>query len=230
MHKPLKIVIADDHELLRDGLVNFISEHSPFKVAGQAKNGIEVIELVNKLQPDIVILDIVMPVMNGLEATRILSQQHPTIPILVLSMLDDDRMMVELLEAGAQGYIFKTQTQELIEAIETVYQKRQYYCTTTDKYLLKKMAASRFDPFQNSISKYDLTDQEIKIIQLICRDIPTKQIATHLSISIHTVNAHRRNIHEKIGTTSPIGIMLYAIKKNIILIPELFVQQLPYTL
>jgi len=129
---PIKLVIADDHEIYRDGLKIMLRRQPDIEVIGEAANGRELIALIERTKPDIVLTDIVMPVMDGIDATRLLRQQYPSINIIALSMFDQDNLIIEMLESGAKGYLLKNADKaEIIDAIKSVYKDIPYYCRST---------------------------------------------------------------------------------------------------
>jgi two-component system, NarL family, response regulator NreC len=219
-HPNITLIIADDHELIRDALKTALEKKAPFTVLATARNGNELIKLVKKHNPDVVITDIKMPVMDGIDATRCIRLSHPDISVMALTMIDNEFSIVEMLEAGALGYLNKgADITEIIEAVYKVYDKLPYYCSTTNACLGKQIAQSKFDPYEKF--KPIFTEQEIRIIRLISKGIPTKQISAVLNIKPRTVDAHRRNILDNLQIKNSIGIMIYAIRHNLIKIEEL---------
>src|SRR5438105_3807750 len=145
----IRIVLADDYFVFREGFKALIKKEKHIKLVGEASNGKELIEVVSKQLPDVVFTDIQMPVMNGLEATRILSEKHPHVGVIALSMFNDDDLLVGMLEAGAKGYLLKDiERDELIQAIYKVYQKEFYYCTSCSNKLIRLMERNHFNPFK----------------------------------------------------------------------------------
>jgi two-component system, NarL family, response regulator NreC len=217
---PLKIVIADDHQLIREGLTNALHKNDSLKVLGQATNGQELVELVKEFQPDVVLTDIKMPILNGIEATRKIKAINPDIEVVGLSFIENEFAIVELLEAGALGYASKSSSiDEIIEAISKVYNKIPFYCSTTTAFLEKEIAVSSFNPYRRF--KPIFTEQEIRVIRCITKGMTSQQISDYLGITVRTVDAHRRNILCNLKLKTPIGIMIYAIKNNLIAIDEL---------
>ncbi|QEC65999.1 response regulator transcription factor [Panacibacter ginsenosidivorans] len=211
--KPLiKVVLADDHEIFRDGMKLMLSKFPEISLAGDASNGRELIKLVDAIQPDIVITDIKMPLMDGVEATKYIIQHHPEIGVIALSMFDEISLIVEMLEAGASGYLVKDcDKAEIKEAIERVHQKEQYYCRHTGNKLMQVMArnAKKQD---NKYSALQLSEKEKEIIQLICKQYTTKEIGEQLFMSPRTVEGYRLKILEKLEAKNTVGIVIAAIK------------------
>lgn len=209
-----RIIIADDHEIFRNGFKILLKNQDVVELIAEAENGQELVQLVNEHQPDLVITDIQMPIMNGVEATRVLKQQHPDLGIIALSMFNDEDSVVNMLEAGAKGYLLKnTNKQELLEAVETVYNGNVYYCKATSERLTKLIAESKFNPYKES-SKTVFSEREIKIMQLMCEQLSNKEIADALFLSVRTIEGYREKIHEKTNSKNMIGVAIYAIKHD----------------
>ena len=211
----IKLLIADDHEIFRDGFKVMLSKYPDIILVGEAENGKELIELANELKPDVVITDIKMPIMDGIEATRKIAEQFPHIGIIGLSMFDEDDLIIDMLEAGAKGYLIKNAGKEqIIEAIKTVYNNDPYYCKTTSNKLTQMIAASRFNPYKKSV-KPEFSKREQEIIGLIYQEFSNKEISDQLFLSIRTVEGHRLKILEKMGVKNTVGLVVYAIKNNL---------------
>jgi DNA-binding NarL/FixJ family response regulator len=215
MNSPIRIVLADDHEIFRDGFNVMLRKQDDIKLVGEASNGKELIEITGKLMPDIILTDIKMPKIDGIEATRILTEKYPGINIIALSMFDDDNLIIDMLEAGAKGYLLKSaHKSEIIEAIQTVHKNDVYYCKSTSTKLARLIAQSRFDPYTGT-PKPLFTEKEVKMIRLICQEATNKEIASKLFLSIRTIEGYRERIQEKMGVKNTAGIVIYAIKTGI---------------
>jgi two-component system, NarL family, response regulator NreC len=212
----IKVVIADDHEIFRDGLRVTLQKEKKFEVIGEAANGFELIDIVNATRPDVVITDIVMPKMDGIEATRNITATFPAIGIIGLSMLDEDRLVLDILEAGALGYLVKNADKaEIFEAIQTVNEHQPYYCRLISTRLVTMIARSgKFNPYKNS-KVVSFNENEMKIIEYICKELTSKEIAHALELSTRTVEGYRTKIMEKIDVKTPAGIAIYAIKQGL---------------
>jgi len=210
----IQILITDDHQLFREGIVNLLAASPEIKIVGQAGNGLEAIEMSRTLNPDVVIMDLSLPVINGVDATRILHQELPAIRILVLSMHADKHFIKEALEAGASGYLSKNCTySQLIDAINTVYQGK--------KYLSAKITEVLIDDYLNKDEdamgiQQELTERESEILKLIAEGVSARDISTQLFISVKTVGTHKQHILDKLNLKSTVDIIKYAIKKGII--------------
>lgn len=208
----IKVVLADDHEIFRDGLKLMLSKFPNIQLAGDASNGRELLQLVDAIKPDVVITDIKMPLMDGVEATKYIIQHHPETGVIALSMFDEISLIIEMLEAGASGYLVKDcDKAEIREAIERVYQKEQYYCRHTGNKLMQVMARNaKKEHIKNTTQ--NLSDKEKEIIQLICKQCTTKEIGEQLFMSPRTVEGYRLKILEKLEAKNTVGIVIAAIK------------------
>lgn len=211
----IRIIIADDHEIFRDGFKLMLTKQKDIDLIGEAENGKELFELTEKLQPHVVITDIKMPIMDGIEATKAISSKFEDIGIIGLSMFDEDDLIIDMLEAGAKGYLLKNANKEqIIDAITTVYNGDPYYCKTTSNKLTQMIAKSRFNPYHKK-EKTEFTDREKEIIQLICQELTNKEISDKLFLSSRTVEGHRLKIMEKMSVKNPVGLIVYAIKNGL---------------
>jgi len=205
----IKIIIADDHKLFIDGLKSILSKEIGITIIGEANNGLEIIKLLeNNYQPDIILTDIRMPIIDGISLTKILTKEYPNIPVMALSMYDQSADVIEMLEAGAKGYLTKVvEKKELIQAIHAVVKGEYYF----DKNLPKDIEGW-FNKEHNSNTKI-LTRREKEILQLITKGRTTLQIAHQLKLSRFTIDTHRKNIHQKLGIKTNTGLVNYALKK-----------------
>jgi DNA-binding NarL/FixJ family response regulator len=212
----IKLVIADDHEIFRDGFKLMLSKFPEIMLVGEAANGRELMELIEKENPDVILTDIKMPVMDGIEATKKIAELYPDKGIIGLSMYDDDELIIEMLEAGAKGYLIKNAGKDqIIEAIKTVYNDEPYYCKTTSHKLTQMIAKSRFNPYKKT-EKAEFSEREKEIIACICDEMTNKEIGDKLFISVRTVEGHRLKILEKMNVKNTVGLVVYAIKNGIV--------------
>jgi DNA-binding NarL/FixJ family response regulator len=215
LYAPIRVVIADDHEIFREGFRVMLKKQPDIELIGEAEDGKELTEIVEKLSPDVVVTDIKMPKMDGIEVTKALSKSHPHIGIIALSMFDEDNLIIDMLEAGAKGYLLKnTHKQEIFEAIKTVYRDETYYCHHTSNKLAKMIAQSKFNPYKK-MPKPEFSDRELDTIRLICQEFSNKEIAARLSLSIRTIEGYRDKILEKINARNTAGIVIYAIRSGV---------------
>ncbi len=211
----LKVIIADDHEIYRDGLKMVLKKERWLDVVGEARNGKELVQLAKKLVPDVIITDIVMPEMDGIEALKQIMKKNPQTCAIALSMFNEDTMIVEMLEAGALGYLLKNaEKEEITEAIKAVYKNQPYYCRTTSAKLVNLISKSRFNPYKNH-PVLQFSDKEIALIKLICKEKSNKEISEELFLSSRTIEGYRTRIMHKMAVKSTVGIVVYAIKTGI---------------
>lgn len=211
---PIKIIISDDHQLFRDGIANLLASSPEIEIVAQAENGLEAIEKAKSLKPDVVIMDLTLPIINGVEATRILHKELPKTRILVLSMHAEKNYIKEALEAGAAGYLFKDCTyDQLIEAINSVCQGKNYLSGKITEVLIHDYL-SKDGEIQNNLQ--DLSDRESEILKLVAEGKSTREISEKLFISIKTVGTHKQHIFEKLNFKSISDLIKYAIKKGIV--------------
>jgi len=212
----ISLVIADDHEIFRDGLVLMLSKQPSITLKGQAGDGTELIDLVKNHQPDVVITDIKMPYMDGVEATKHITQYYPFCKIIALSMFNEESLIIDMLEAGAKGYLIKNaDKQEILDAIESVYEGNVYYCKQTTTNLASMIVKSKFN---SSVKKEAVVfnDREKEIIKLICLQFTAQEMGIKLFISKRTVEGYRTRILEKINAKNTAGVVVYALKNNLI--------------
>jgi DNA-binding NarL/FixJ family response regulator len=213
---PIKIILADDHEIFRDGFKAMLKKQPSVELIGEASDGEELVELTRKLKPDVVVTDIKMPKMDGLQAAKILSEEFPGMGIVALSMIDEENLIVDMMEAGAKGYLLKNaHKNEIIEAIKAVDEGHIYYCDGTSAKLSRMIAESNKIPFGKKTSRPELTQKEIDVVLLICQEKTNKEIADRLNLSIRTIEGYRDRIFEKIGARNSAGVVIYAIRNKI---------------
>jgi two-component system, NarL family, response regulator NreC len=214
-YTPIRIVLADDHEIFRDGFSGLLKKQDDIKLIGEASNGEELISITERLMPDVVLTDIRMPVMDGISATKVISGRFPQIYVIALSMFNDDNLVIDMMEAGAKGYLLKNaHKSEIIDAIKTVNRQEIYYCKQTSDKLIKMMANSRFNPYKDKKSQ-SFTNKEIQVIKLICQQYSNKEMSEMLNFSVRTIEGYRQRIQEKMSVKNSAGIVVYAIKNNI---------------
>lgn len=207
------MVIADDHEVYRDGLKALLGKSEGFQVVGEAGNGAALIRICEKETPDVVLTDIMMPEMDGIEATQYLSEHLPSIRVIALSMFNEDNLITDMLKAGAMGYLIKNAGKaDILSAIESVYRDVPYYCKSTSIKLAKLVGSIRFGGLQ---PKVQFSDKELAVIKMICEEKTTREIADALYASIRTVEEYREKIKEKMNVKSAAGIVIYAIREKI---------------
>ena len=210
----IRIVVADDHQLFREGLVNLLENDDAIEVIGEAENGKEAIDKVFDLKPDILLTDIAMPEMNGMEATRQLKKKNPQLKIVALSMHSDKQFVKGMLEAGTDAYLLKNCThQQLLEAVHSVYNGKKYLSEDITELVI----SGYLDGPNAADDKYaELSEREKEIFILLAEGVSTREIGEKLFISVKTVGTHKQNILEKLGLKNNSDIVKYALKKGLI--------------
>lgn len=212
---PIKVVIADDHELFRDGLKMMLDDTENIELCGEAIDGRALIELVNEHKPDVVVTDIRMPGLDGVEATKHIKEHFEHIEVVALSMFDDEELIMEMLEAGAIGYLLKNSDKpELVEAIHAAFDHEPYYCKHTSRKLTKLIAMSKAAK-QKKEKEAEFTDKEKEIIRLICQEFTNKEIGKKLFLSTRTIEGYRMKILEKMDVKNTVGIVIEAMRLGI---------------
>jgi DNA-binding NarL/FixJ family response regulator len=210
---PIRVLLADDHQMLRDGLRALLDKETDFEVVGEAETGEAALQLSEKLNPDVVVMDISMPGMNGIEAALKFRQQRPKTKILALSMHADRRFVAEMLTAGAAGYLLKGSAgEELVQAIRTVVSGKTYLCPLIARSVADDYARG---VTTNGSARSILTPRELEIVQHMVEGKTTKEIAYTLNVSVKTVESHRARIFEKLGFSSIAELTKYALREGI---------------
>lgn len=211
----INIVLVDDHTLFRDGIKSLISTES-INIIGEFNNGMELLSSMDKLLPDIIITDISMPGMSGIELTRKLSEDYPNIPVIILSMHNDEDFISNSIQAGAKAYLPKDiRRDELLEAILVVSNGESYYSKDVNQTIMNNFISKAKSGKNDSPDEKPLTKREIEIIKLVCEGLINKEIANKLNISIRTVDAHKSNIMHKLKIKSNVEMVKYAIKHKL---------------
>jgi two-component system response regulator NreC len=212
----LRILLADDHTLVRQGLRKVLEERPEWQVVAEAGDGREAVRLAEQFKPDICILDVAMPLLNGIEATRQIARRVPTARVLVLSMYSDEAYVAQILQAGAAGYLLKDSADvDLIQAVSEVARGKSFFSPPIARVMLDDYVRQRAD--KGIADRYDsLSDREREVFQLIAEGKVNKEIATLLSISLSTVETHRARIMEKLDLHSAAEIVLYAVRRGVI--------------
>jgi two-component system response regulator NreC len=214
--KRLRILLADDHIVMRTGLRALLERQPNLEVVGESENGRETIDLAASLRPDVVVMDIGMPVLNGIEATKTIVTEQPTTAVIILSMHVDESYVMRALKAGARGYLLKDSAPaDLISAIQTVAQNKSFFSPKVSRILAEDYV--RILKQKGAVDSYDLlTSREREILQLLAEGKANKEVAAALNISPYTVETHRSHILEKLNLHNPAELILYAVRKGII--------------
>lgn len=214
-----RILIADDHELARNGIRALLETHPGWEVCGEAKDGRESVELAAATKPDVVLLDIGMPNLNGLEAARQILAVAPDTAILILTMHDSDNVIREVLRAGARGFILKTDAgRDLVAAVEALQRQRTFFTTRVGQMVLDGFLdrQSKTTEARREMSGDVLTSREREVIQLLAEGKTSKEVAVALNLSVKTAETHRTNLMRKLGLHSVADLTRYAVRNGIV--------------
>jgi DNA-binding NarL/FixJ family response regulator len=219
--KRLRILVADDHELVRRGIRGLLRARRDWIVVGEAMNGREAVEKANKLKPDVAILDISMPDLDGLQATRQIREAVPTTRVIALTMHDSDQMVRRVLHAGALGYVLKSDlATQLVKAVKNVSAGKLFLTTRVSDIILKGFLTTENRAHTTGASQVLTTPRETEIVRRLAEGKSNKEIATELGISIRTVETHRAKIMRKVGVHSLAELIHYAIRHKIFTAPS----------
>lgn len=210
----IRIVLVDDHQMFRDGVKAVLSDEANIEVVGEVGNGNDLYKLLDSVSIDLIITDISMPEISGIEITKHVSEKFPNIKILILSMHTNEEFITKALSSGANGYLPKdTSMSELLDAINTIYKGDNYYNKTISDTILKSVIdKSKKDSSDNK----SLTNREKEIVALVVDGLTNKEIADKLCISIRTVDSHKNNVMQKLHLKSSVELVKYAIKNKIV--------------
>ena len=214
----LRILLADDHEIVRRGLCTLLQKREGWEVCGEASDGREAIEMAKQLKPDVVIVDIGMPFLNGLDTTRQLIELDPSFKVIVLTITDSDQIIWEALDAGARGFVLKSDAaRDLVSAVEAIQSKRMFFTPRVNDLVLQGFLDKGHAISRNEAPNLPiLTAREREVTQLLAEGKSSKEVATLLNLSTKTVETHRSNIMRKLSLHSIRDLVVYAIKNNII--------------
>ena len=214
----INVFVVDDHQIFLDGIVSLLDDEPNIKIAGTAHNGKQAIERIKNLKVDVVLMDINMPEMDGIEATKLLKKTHPDLKILMLTMHSEPRFIKECQEIGAKGYVMKNISKDdLLKAIDTVYQDKSYLDQDSQEKLISSISNADDDDDRN----YDelaaqITQRELEILQLIALGLTSQDIANKLFISKNTVETHRKNMLAKLNVNNTAALLKIAYKKGLV--------------
>jgi len=213
----LKLLLADDHEVVRKGLRSILETLRDCEVVGEAADGRQAVALTKELNPDIVILDISMPAMNGLEATRQILKIRPQTKILILTVHESDPLIRDVLDAGARGYILKTDAgRDLISAVESLRRNKTFFTSRVSQMILDGFLKGDSRPPSSDSGGIRLTPRQREIVQLLAEGKSSKEVAVALDLSVKTAETHRANIMRKLDCHSVSEVVRYAIRNKII--------------
>lgn len=212
----IKLGIVDDHKIFRNGLKATLEDCEDFDLILEASNGKELMGLLTTRIPDVLLMDIKMPEMDGIQTATYVHQNFKTVKILALSMFNEDKYIVDMMKAGASGYLLKNaEPEEIIEAVSTVHNKGFYFNEHLSITLIKQLVGN---DHADSIAhnKADLNEREIEVLKLVCQECSNQEIADKIFLSVRTVEGYRARLFEKTGSKNLVGLVIYAIKRGII--------------
>jgi len=211
----IKIFLADDHKIVRDGIKLMLESQAGIDVVAEAENGMDVLKKLEHEMVDLIVMDINMPEMDGITATRAIKEKYPDLKVLALTMSNDDLHIRQMIQAGASGYIMKSAGRnELKEAIHTIMEGKHYFSDEATQSIMMDLVKGKGK--SSSPDPIHITDRELEILELIVQEHTNQEIAEKLYISSRTVDAHRRNLLQKTGARNTAGLVKYAFQHNLI--------------
>jgi len=211
----VKVLLADDHPVVRGGMRNFLDKEADFSVVGEAEDGLQAVQLAESLHPDIIVLDMMMPLLNGLEVLRQLAKRLSNTRIIILSMQSADPYVTQALKEGAAGYVLKDSApDELVKAIRQVLSGQRYLSPQLNERLINNFIQKADDDTLDPLAS--LTDREREVLQMTAEGLTSIEIGEHLSLSPRTIESHRQNIMNKLGIDNHIDLIRFAIKHGIL--------------
>jgi len=215
LYRSIRVIIADDHEIYRDGFRQMLSHNGDIELVAEATDGASLLQLAAVKDPDVILTDIKMPVMNGIEATRQLSAKFPHIPVVALTMFNEDHQIIDMLAAGAKGYLLKDAAKtEMITAITTVHKNENFFCNATAQ-KVSRLIASRIFNTELREKRIMLTEREQEVLKLLCEQWSTRDIADLLGLSTRTVEGLRADLLLKTDSRNLAGLVVFAIRYGI---------------
>ena len=217
--KTVNVAIADDQILFRKGMVSIVNTFENIHISIEVGNGKELLEAIEaaETKPDVILLDLSMPELNGVETTKILHQQYPAIKIIILSVYGEDRFVTHLMELGVNAYLFKNvEPVEVEKAIWAVIEKDFYFNEAFLAAMKSRLTGKKPRPLIQDDIPSTLTQRELDVLDLICKQLTAQEIAEKLFISVRTVDGHRNNLHEKTGMRNTAGLVVFSIKNNLL--------------
>jgi DNA-binding NarL/FixJ family response regulator len=209
----IRILLADDHDVMRRGLRDILNTYEGWEVCGEASNGRDAVRMAEELKPDVVVLDLSMPELNGIEACRVIKKKLPNTEVLIYTLHETEQLIRKALTAGARGFVLKSDAEvKLVEAIDALSRHKPFLNSKASETLLESFIKNADESEEDSV----LTSREREIVQLLTEGRTNKEVASILSISVRTVEAHRAAIMNKLGINSLAELVHYAIRNNII--------------
>ncbi|MEP3390687.1 MAG: response regulator transcription factor [Reichenbachiella sp.] len=211
----IKILLVDDHKMIREGIKSFLEESKEYEVVLEAENGVEALEKYNPSTIDLVITDILMPEMDGIEFTGELVKKNPEVKVIALTMLNENHHIKQMLKAGVSGYLLKNCSEtELFNAIKTVMSGNKFYSQEVTDIIMNDLSGDKKTKQRLSL-EIPLTPRELEVLHLICKEHSNKEISDLLFIGMRTVDAHKRNLLEKTGCKNVAGLVVYALEREL---------------
>ena len=215
--KTLRILVADDHEVVRQGMRALLEVRPEWEVCAEAANGREAVELAKQTKPDVVVMDISMPGLNGLEATRQILKALPRTEVLILTLHESEQLMRRVVEAGARAYVLKSDAgRSLVEGVAALGQHKGFFSSKVATVVVESHLKGGKTTGRTNRYRELLTSREREVVQLLAEEKSNKEIAVTLGLSVHTVETHRSNIMHKLGTHSLSGLIRYAVRNKIV--------------
>ncbi|HVV55551.1 MAG TPA: response regulator transcription factor [Mucilaginibacter sp.] len=215
--KPINLAIADDHKIFRNGLKATLEDNPDLNLIIEASNGKELIGQLATQVPDVILMDIKMPEMDGMQTTAYIHQHFNKVKVLALSMHNEDKYIVDMMKAGASGYLLKNaEPEEIIEAILTVYNKGFYFNERLSVTLIKQLVGPGSYNDNAGQQTVELNDREVEVLKLVCQEYSNQEIADKIFLSVRTVEGYRARLFEKTGSKNLVGLVIFAIKRGII--------------
>lgn len=212
----IKVLITDDHEMIRKGIGLLLSDEVNVRVIGTACDGSEAVDFCDNNEVDVVLMDLQMPVMSGVEATKVITTQHPNTKVLAVTINEETSFIMEVLQAGATGYIMKHSPKaEIVSAIEDVANGKKHFSTEVIKKMSNEFTAGNTGQ-ERDPSEVRMTKKEQQVLNLLVMEKSNQEIAEELECSIRTVDTHKRNIIRKLGVRNVVGLIKYALKNNLV--------------
>jgi two-component system, NarL family, response regulator DegU len=215
MNKPIRISVVDDQQLFRKGLISLLREYDHLELVHEASNGREFLEKLEEDKPDLVLLDLEMPEMDGIKTTEVLQKEHPDLKILIVTMHNDEAIILHLIEKGAHGFLLKDDPIEaIVDAINGTMETGYYFNDRVSQAMLKGIVKKNM--IKPKFGETSLSEREIEVAKLICQEMTNKEIADRLFLSARTVDGHRERILQKTGAKNTAGIVIYAMRNGLV--------------
>ena len=217
MNNKIRIALADDHKLIRAGIMLILNNQDEFEIVLEASNGQELLDGLNDAKPDVVLLDLEMPILSGPETLGQLRTSHPYLPVLILTMHNTDVFILQMMEMGANGYLIKnSEPQEVVDAIKKVVTSKFYFSDRVSEVLLKNVAHQSHSAPSIHAEEEKITQREIEILKLICKEFTTSEIGKILFLSPKTIEGYRKSLMQKTNSKNMAGLVLFAVKNGLV--------------